>query len=137
MISKIRSQSDQIIELSNYYICFNKLLHVCNKFIILRRLSGTPQKIQGPLQHQSTANQPLPNVTKNSIPNVNEVIENVIGTRSNRVWFLKICWQSNSQKTTQVQTASPQNTISYLKLLLLTYRNYFASFSNPVTFVYL
>ena len=69
---------------------------------------GPPMHLrQNDLRHWSTANQPLTNVTENSIPNVAEVLHPLLvlrysrkrhGTKSNAVWFGQDLLRRDSQK---------------------------------------
>ena len=117
---------------------------------------GSPQHSRlNSLQHQSTANQPLTSATKKSIPNVHRVIDQSLVKKSimqeklKKLWnevkqslvLVFKCWEGTHRRPIQVLSSSSpdqkrrscvqdSNTISHLKLLLLTYWKYFASFSN-------
>ena len=71
--------------LLNNYICLNKLLHVCNRFIVFRCASRTPQHSRpNSLQYQSMVNHLLTNFTKNSISNVRGVLDQSLVIRYSR-----------------------------------------------------
>ena len=71
--------------LPNNYICINKLLHVCNIFIVLRSVRGTPATFKTKLlRHKSTGNQIIASVTKKIYSNVKGVLDQSLVTRYSR-----------------------------------------------------
>ena len=73
----------------NYYICINKLLHVCNVFTVFICVTWTPQYSQLNVQWRySKTNHVSTSVTKKSIPNINRVLDQslVIRYSTKRTW---------------------------------------------------
>ena len=94
-------------KLPNYNICIKKLLNICNKFIVCRYLSRTPQHSRpNSLRRQSRAKQSLTYISKNSHLNVERTLDQSLVIRYSQKQF-RARSNKDLQKTIQALSSSP------------------------------
>ena len=101
-------------KLPNYYVCINKLLHVCNIFIVFRCVPKIPTTFKtehfSTLANSQISRQPVSQRTPS--PMLRELQISLwysrrrYGTRSNRIWFSHNSLGRHSQKNIQTLLSS-------------------------------
>ena len=91
----------------NYNISIKKLLNICNKFIVFRYLSRTPQHSRpNSLRRWSRAKQSLNYISKNSHLNVKGALDQSLVIRCSKNQF-RTRSNKDSQKAIQALLSSP------------------------------